>query len=52
MKKDKDILKIEFTLDPYQGFAMQAVSAIPVGYCFVKMERQGKRGVVYYRKDK
>jgi hypothetical protein len=48
----KDILTMKFKVDPCQGFAAQAVAAVPEGYQFLKMERKGTKAVVYYRKIK
>jgi len=50
MTKDKDILTLKFTIDPYRGFAAQAVAAVPEGHQFVKMERKGTKATVHYRK--
>jgi hypothetical protein len=47
---NKDIMKLTFKVDPYRGFAQQAVAAVPEGYEFVSMERKGTKAVVYYRK--
>jgi len=44
MKKDRDIIKLKFNVDP-----CQAVGIAPDGYRFLKMERQGKHAVVYYK---
>jgi len=49
MKKDRDIIKLKFNVDPCQGFADLAVGIAPDGYRFLKMERQGKHAVVYYK---
>jgi hypothetical protein len=48
---ENDILKLEFKVDPCRGFAAQAVSAVPEGYSFLKMERKGTKALVYYTKD-
>lgn len=46
----KDILKLVFKIAPDRGFAAQAVSMVPEGYKFIKMERKGTKATVYYEK--
>jgi len=38
----KDMCTVTFNVDPYRGFAMQAVAAVPDNYKFVKMKRKGE----------